>query len=156
MNRVMVFDLLRDDDAIVAIGIDTKEDRVINFRVKAVILGTGLCTRLYPSPTPGWMFNMAYAPSNSGDGRVMAYRVGAELANLELNLVWAGPKYFARCGKASWVGVMRDPQGKPVGPFVTRPDRKYGDAASDIWTTLFEDYAKSVLPDTPKGQSLLI
>lgn len=143
MSRVMVFDLLRDDGVIGAIGIDTREDKVVEFHAKSVVLGTGLCTRLYPSPTPGWMFNIAYSPSNTGDGRAMAYRIGAELANAELTMRWAGPRYFARCGKATWVGVLRDPQGKPVGPFVTKPDRRYGDAAADVWTTLFEDHAKS-------------
>ncbi|MFC1903159.1 FAD-binding protein, partial [Chloroflexota bacterium] len=107
-----------------------------------VILGTGQTTRLYPGPTPGWMFNLSFSPSNTGDGRAMAYRAGAELVNIELTARWAGPKYFARCGKATWVGVLRDPQGKPVGPFVTKPDRRYGDPSADIWHTLFEDYAK--------------
>jgi succinate dehydrogenase/fumarate reductase flavoprotein subunit len=73
----------------------------------------------------------------------MAFRVGAELVNLELTDRWAGPKYFARCGKATWVGVLRDPQGKPVGPFVTKPDKRYGDIAGDVWHTLFDDYAKT-------------
>jgi succinate dehydrogenase/fumarate reductase flavoprotein subunit len=143
INRIMVFDLLCNDGVIGAIGIDTREDKLVVFQAKSVVLGTGLCTRLYPGPTPGWMFNIAYAPSNTGDGRAMAYRAGAELANLELVMRWAGPKYLARCGKGTWVGVLRDPQGKPVGPFVTKPDRIYGDIAADVWQTLFEDYAKS-------------
>ena len=142
-NRVMVFDLLRDDGTIIAIGIGTREDTVIVFQAKSVVLGTGLCTRLYPGPTPGWMFNIAYSPSNTGDGRAMAYRVGAELVNMELIMRWAGPKYLARCGKGTWIGVLRDPQGKPVGPFVTKPDKRYGDIAADIWHTVFEDYAKA-------------
>ncbi len=143
LDRVMVFDLLTNDGVIGAVGINTREDRIIEFHAKAVILGTGLCTRLYPSPTPAWTFNMAYSPTNTGDGRAMAYRAGAELANLEMTIRWAGPKYFSRCGKGTWVGVFRDPHGKPVGPFVTKPDKKYGDIAGDIYTTLFEDYAKS-------------
>ena len=142
LNRTMIFDLLPEDGAFSAIGMDTREGRMLGIRAKKVILGTGLCTRLYPGPTPAWVFNMANSPNNTGDGRAMAYRAGAELANAELTMRWAGPKFFARCGKGSWVGVLRDPDGKPVGPFVTEPDRRYGDAAADVWETLFDDYAK--------------
>jgi succinate dehydrogenase/fumarate reductase flavoprotein subunit len=142
-NRVMVFDLIRNDGVAGAVGIDTRQDRMLVFSAKAVFLGTGLCTRLYPGPTPGWLFNLANSPNNTGDGRAMAYRAGAEIANPELTMQWAGPKSFARCGKGTWVGVLRDPQGKAIGPFVSRPDRRYGDVAADLWGTVFEDYAKS-------------
>ena len=143
MNRVMMFDLINKNDNLVALGIDTRENRLLVYEAKSLVLGTGLCTRLYPSPTPGHMFNIAYSPNNTGDGRAMAFRAGAELANLELTMRWAGPKYFARCGKATWVGVLRDPGDRPIGPFVTKPDRKLGDVAADIWHSAFEDFAKS-------------
>jgi succinate dehydrogenase/fumarate reductase flavoprotein subunit len=143
INRVMISDLVKEDDVVGAIGVHTRERKLIGFKVKSVVLGTGILTRLYPSPTPGWMFNIGRSPATTGDGRAMAYRVGAELINLELPLRWAGPKYFIRHGKATWVGVLKDPQGRPVGPFVTKPDRRYGDATSDIYSTLFEDYEKS-------------
>jgi succinate dehydrogenase/fumarate reductase flavoprotein subunit len=143
MNRVMVFDLLRGDEGLGAVAIDARKDRLIEFHARSVVLGTGLCTRLYPGPTPAFMFNLANSPNNTGDGRAMAYRAGAELANTELTMRWAGPKYFARCGKGTWVGVFRDPDGKPIGPFVTKPDRRYGDSAADIWDNVFEDYSKA-------------
>ncbi len=143
MNRVMMFDLVNSGGSLIALGIDTRADRLLIYEAKAVVLATGLCTRLYPGPTPGHMFNIAYSPNNTGDGRAMAYRAGAELANVELTMRWAGPKYFARCGKGTWVGVLRDPEGKPIGPFVTKPDRKLGDMAADIWHSAFEDFAKS-------------
>lgn len=142
-NRVMITDLVKDDRIIGAIGVHTREKKLLLFRAKSIVLGTGILTRLYPSPTPGWMFNIGRSPATTGDGRAMAYRAGAELINLELPLRWAGPKYFIRHGKATWVGVLKDPRGKPVGPFVTKPDRRYGDATSDIYTTLFEDYERS-------------
>lgn len=141
VNRVAVFDLLVDRRVAGAIGVSTREDEITIFRAKSVVLATGGCVRLYPSPTPGWMFNRAYCPASTGDGRAMAYRAGAELINMEIPQRWAGPKYFARCGKATWVGVIRKPDGKPVGPFVTKPDRKYGDAIADAYHSLFEDYA---------------
>ena len=143
INRVMVFDLLRDEGVIGAIGIDNRLDKVITFLAKSVVLSTGGCVRLYPGPIPGWMFNRADSPHTTGDGRAMAYRAGAELVNMEIPMQWAGPKYFARCGKATWVGVLRDSQDKPVGPFVKKPDRRYGDAIADAYKSLFEDYTKS-------------
>jgi len=30
-----------------------------------------------------------------------------------------------------------------MGPFIAKPERKYGDPAADIWTTMFDDYKKS-------------
>lgn len=144
INRVMVYDLLRNNRGVIgAVGINTREEKVVTFRAKSVVLGTGGCVRLYPSPTPGWMFNLANPPASTGDGRAMAYRAGAELVRMEIPQRWAGPKYFARCGKGTWVGVIRDPQDKPIGPFVTRPDKRYGDAIADKYHTLFEDYEKT-------------
>lgn len=143
INRAIVSDLVRDEGVIGAIGVHTREERVIEFRAKSVVLGTGVLTRLYPSPTPGWMFNIGRSPATTGDGRAMAYRIGADLVSLELPSRWAGPKYFIRHGKATWVGVLRDPHGRPIGPFVTKPDRRYGDATADIYPTVFEDYKKS-------------
>jgi len=144
INRVMVFDLICNDNGVIgAIGVDTREERIIIFRARGVVLGTGGLVRLYPSPTPGWMFNRANSPATTGDGRAMAYRAGAELVNMEIPQRWAGPRYFSRCGKGTWVGVVRDPYGKPVGPFVTKPDRRYGDVIADIYHSLFEDFEKS-------------
>jgi len=143
VNRVMIFDLICDGGVVGAIGVHTREDKIIIFRAKSVVLGTGGCVRLYPGVTPGWMFNRADSPHTTGDGRAMAYRAGAALVNMEMPMRWAGPKYFARCGKATWVGVLRDPQDKPVGPFVTKPDKRYGDPISDTYKGLFEDYERS-------------
>ncbi len=143
MNRMMIFDIVHDGGAFKAIGVSTRENRIVEFHAKSAVFGTGLCTRLYPSPTPAWIFNTANSPNNTGDGRAMAFRAGAEIASAELTRRWAGPKYFARCGKGTWVGVLRDREGRPVGPFLTKPDRKYSDMAADIWGNLFEDYGRS-------------
>lgn len=144
MNRVTGFELLKDKDRIIgALGLDTWNDRVVEFEAKCVFLGTGTCSRLYPGITPGWMFNMGSSPFSTGDGRAMALRAGADLHNLEFTKRLAGPKYFLRGGKGTWIGVYRDPSGKPVGPFSTKPDREYGDVAGNIYTTMFQDYMAS-------------
>lgn len=145
INRVMVFDLLKDKDGkiIGAIGTSTREDKVVVFETKSVILGTGGCGMLYPSVTAGTNNNRGLPMTITGDGRAMAYRAGAELKDTELTDHHAGPKYFVRPGQASWVGVLRDRYGKPVGPFVTSPDRRYGDMTIEASKAIFEEYKKS-------------
>lgn len=141
LDRVMIVDLLRRGDRVVgAIGVHTREEKVFVFKTTSVILATGKCSRLYPSLTPGWMFNDPHGGVQSGDGRAMAYRAGAELQNVEMPQRHIGPKYFAKFGQASWVGVLKDPQGKPVGTFVDKPDRKYGDMILEVNKLVAEQY----------------
>jgi succinate dehydrogenase/fumarate reductase flavoprotein subunit len=144
LNRVMCFHLLYDEGRVCgALGANTRKDELWVIKSKSVVLGTGSVMRLYPASTPAWMFNTRLSPTCVGDGRVMAYRAGAELASIEIPLIRCGPKYFARAGKATWAGVLRDPSGKPVGPFVDKPDNKYGDPVVDIYQDIFVDYKKS-------------
>jgi len=143
INRVMILDLMGKGTVSGAIGIDTRDDKIITFEAGAVILGTGSMTRLYPAPTPGWLNNNATRPSLTGDGRLMAYRAGAELQDVEMRLLHVGPKYFARYGQATWVGVFRDPYDRPIGPFVTKPEGLYGDITPEVNKAIFYDYWKS-------------
>ena len=145
INRVMVFDLLRDREGSVigAIGVSTRDPKVILFEAKSVVLGTGSCTRMYPATTPSYDANRAWPITLTGDGRAMAYRAGGELVNLELTSRHAGPKYFVRSGQATWVGVLRDRAGKAVGPFVSKPDRVYGDMTTEVHKSIFDEYVKS-------------
>ncbi|MFH1491382.1 MAG: FAD-binding protein [Pseudomonadota bacterium] len=143
VNRVMVYDLIVNGSVAGAVGIDTRARKIIIFEAKSVILGTGGTTRLYPSATPGWMSNNATRLSLTGDGRMMAYRAGAELQDLEMRVLHVGPKYFARYGQATWIGVFRDPQDRPIGPFVTKPERHYGDITPEVNKAIFHDYALS-------------
>ncbi len=142
LNRVMVFELLSHNGVIGALGIDTRKERIIKFQARSVFLGTGQCYRLYPGSTPGWMFNLANSPSTTGDGRAMAYRAGAELALIEIPMPWAGPKFFNRCGKGTWIGMFKDKEGKALSPFLTKPERQWGDSVSDQNPTIFDDYSK--------------
>jgi succinate dehydrogenase/fumarate reductase flavoprotein subunit len=145
INRVMAFDVLKDNDGrlVGAIGISTREDKIVIFEAKAVVLTTGCVSGLYPSPGQDGNFCRAFPILHSGDGRIMAYRAGAELADLELTRRHAGPKYFIRAGQASWVGVLRDRCGKPVGPFLTKPSALYGDMTVEVNKQIFEHYKMS-------------
>lgn len=140
INRVMCYDILRDEQgACGALGINTRTGEHVTFRAKAVFCGTGATMRLYPSATPANLFNTKTCPNNTGDGRAMAYRAGAEIASLEMPHTSCGPTYFVRGGKATWGGVLRYPSGRPAGPFVTRPDNKYGDPVCEIYQNLLID-----------------
>lgn len=44
-----------------------------------------------------------------------------------------------RCGKATWIGVLTDPNGVPVGPFVNKPNKELGDITADVWHSVFKD-----------------
>jgi succinate dehydrogenase/fumarate reductase flavoprotein subunit len=144
MNRITVFELLKDEETVIgALGFDTWNDEVIVFKAKAVFIGTGGVERLYPSSTPALFTNTPLFPFNTGDGRAMVYRAGGELCNMEYASPWAGPKYYARAGKATWIGVLRTADGSPVGPFITKPDKVYGDITSDSWPSVFDDYMRS-------------
>jgi len=140
VNRVMVFDLLGKGGVGGAVGIDARTGKIFTFETGAVIIGTGAVARLFPAITPAWLNNNATRPSLTGDGRLMAYRAGAELQDVEMRMLHVGPKYFARFGQATWVGVFRDPHGKPIGPFVTRPEGLYGDITPEVNKALFHDY----------------
>jgi len=38
--------------------------------------------------------------------------------------------------------VLLDPQGKPIGPFVTKPEKKYGDITPEVDKAIFSKYMK--------------
>ncbi|WP_300465042.1 FAD-binding protein [Desulfobacula sp.] len=145
INRVSCYDLITDKGNVIgALGVNTREDEIVIFKAKTVILGTGSAIRIYPaSNTPAWMFNTRLSPSCVGDGRAMAYRAGAEIVNIEIPVFRCGPAYFSRAGKATWAGVLRGPDGKAVGPFVSEPSNKYGDPVVDAYQDIFMDFKKS-------------
>lgn len=143
VNRVMLFELLSDNGIFEAIGLQTRDGHLIEFRSKSAILGTGTVARLFQGLTPGWMFNATRPGTLTGDGRIMAYRAGAELFNVETLEHNAGPKYYTRSGQATWVGIVRDPQDKPIGPFLETPDRRYSDMIIEVNKALFSEYAQA-------------
>lgn len=69
----------------------------------------------------------------------MALRAGARLVNLDLPSRHAGPKYFTRSGKGTWIGALTDIHGELVGPFVKdiHVSRKLPDPTADVWKDCF-------------------
>jgi succinate dehydrogenase/fumarate reductase flavoprotein subunit len=146
-NHLPITDVIvGDGEAIGAIGLRVKKDEPVLklIRSKSVVLATGSASRLYPpAPSPGWLFNTAFCPSCTGAAQAIAYRAGAKLVNMEFPNRHAGPKFLARCGKATWIGIVADPHGNPVGPFVDKPTKELGDITADVWNTVFTDMLQS-------------
>ena len=136
MNKTVINELLLDQGRVVgAIGIDISdtEPEVVIFQAKAVLLAAGGASRLYPGITPQYMFNDCGCPANTGAGHAMALRAGVKLANLDMAAGHAGPRYFARGGKGTWIGLTSDITGTCITPYQDKPSRENGDIASDIW-----------------------
>ncbi len=146
VNYLPITDVITEGGgAIGAIGVDisrsTPKLKVI--RSHAVVLAGGSAVRLYPSPSPSMLFNTAWCPACTGNTQASAYRAGAKLVNMEFPNLHAGIKYLERAGKATFIGVVTGPDGKPLGPFITKANRWVGDITSDVWNSVFSDVMKS-------------
>lgn len=147
INHSPALEILSENGRVTGVlALDVSDD-VPGFRLikaKAVIAATGYVSRLFTTdPTPSQMFNTNMCPSGTGDSIAQAWRAGAYLVNMEKTYRHAGPRFLARCGKATWIGVYRYPDGKPVGPFVTKPNVETGDITSDVWASAFTDLKMS-------------
>ncbi len=83
-NRIVCTRLLTADDGSVngVMGFDCRTADFYVIKAKAVILACGAAGRL-GLPSSGYLMGTYENPTNAGDGYVMAYHAGAELANLE-------------------------------------------------------------------------
>ena len=73
----------------------------------------------------------------------MVFRVGGELTGTDRIFRHRGPKYLARAGQATWIGVFRDPNGNAIGPWSTEIDRRYSPALSERAPQALDEYARS-------------
>lgn len=142
LNHHPFAEVITDENGVtvgaICIDLTGKVPQMQVIRAKSVILCTGCPSgRLFGSKTMGYMFNINTCPSNVCTGRAAAYRAGARLTNLEVTGNGASCKYFNRSGKGTWLGVYTDINGKPLGPFATKPSREYGDMAGDVWRDMF-------------------
>jgi succinate dehydrogenase/fumarate reductase flavoprotein subunit len=88
LERTMVIDLLTKDSAVVgATAVNSRTGEFVVIKAKATIMATAACSRVVSPETPQpWKYKFRYhwnPASVSGDGWAMAYRAGAELANME-------------------------------------------------------------------------
>ena len=49
----------------------------------------------------------------------------------------AVPQNFIRGGQGTWIGVYRYPDGKPIGKYVSKPDRDHGDITPEADKSIF-------------------
>ena len=131
LNYHPAVDLIRDEAGIAGVlALDTSSPEPSFTLIKAsrVILSTGTANRLYPAAgSPGWPFNTAFCPACTGAAQAQAWRIGATMVNMEFPNRHAGPKFFARAGKSTWIGLYRRPTGDLLGPFVDKATREVGD-----------------------------
>lgn len=143
LNHHTVLDLIKDENGVagaLVLDASTPEPKLALIRAKAVVLATGSGNRLYPSQSsPGMLFNTGFCPACTAGALAMAWRIGAKLVNMEIPFRHAGPRYFTRCGKGTWIGVYRYPTGKLLGPFVKQATRELGDITGDVWNTAFTE-----------------
>ncbi len=89
LERTMVVDLLTNKGAVVgATAVNTRTGEFIIIKAKAVVIATGIFARCYEPETPlFWKYKFRYhwCPATiSGDGYAVAYRAGADLANMDI------------------------------------------------------------------------
>lgn len=140
-NHIAITEILTDSSGAVigAIGLNVSGEtpEMVLFETKAVIMTAGGSdTRIFPNGTPAYMFNVTHCPANACAAAI-AYRAGARLCNCDLLGRHATPRYFERAGKATWLGLIADIDGKPVGEFAQKPTREYGDPLMNIWPGVF-------------------
>ena len=146
LNNCTCLELLVQEGAaagVLALDSSDDEPRFVVVNAAKVIFTPGSTTRLYkPTASPGQLFNQAYCPACAG-GVGLAWRAGARLVNIDLPHMHVGPRYLARCGKSTWIGVYRYPDGTPLGPFVTTPTKELGDITGDVWKSAFGELMRN-------------
>lgn len=140
VSRVMVNGLMVRDGRIAgAIGVGTRDQKIYIFRAKAVILSTARISggRMFnePGPGAGVAFNLRWPPSETGDGKIMAFKAGAELINLEFSHHRVNIKNLVRGGGLPYNSYSPAGQGVNAAGDVIMPPEKdvFSDADAGIY-----------------------
>ncbi|MCX7857494.1 MAG: FAD-dependent oxidoreductase [Deltaproteobacteria bacterium] len=105
IEKCMITDLLFDGDKVIgALGFNIRTGDFYIIKSKATILATGCTTRLFQNPT-GLPFNTWQCPADTGGAQVMAFKVGAKLANMEYMRITVVPKGFSAAGLNALTGM---------------------------------------------------
>jgi len=107
IGRAMATDILIDPDtgeAFGALGFNVRTGEWYVIRARAVIVATGEVNRIAKNAS-GLPFDSWHYPYNTGDGHAMAFRVGAELTNMEFVEATLTPRGFSVQGTNSYAGL---------------------------------------------------
>jgi adenylylsulfate reductase subunit A len=105
LERTMVADLLTEGESprgVVAFNI--RDGTVYLILGRAVVIATGDANRIGKNAS-GHPFDSWHFPYNTGDGRAMALRIGARLANMEFVDSTVSPKGYSTQGLNAFVGA---------------------------------------------------
>ena len=144
VSRVMMNELVvRDGRVVGAFGVGVRDQKLYLFRSKATILCTARISggRMFnePGPGSGIAFNLRWPPSETGDGKAMAFRAGAELINLEFSHHRVNFKNFVRGGGLPYNSYS--PAGQGINAF--------GDVIMPPEKEVFKDSTRGIY-DAPK------
>lgn len=140
LNRILVTDLIKESEGVVgAIGIGVREPKFYLFPAKAIIIATSGITRLFPSIN-GIDFNRAQFAYGCGEGVAMAAKVGAEMTCLEFIRAHSGPKNLVKSGRGTYIGVIEDAAGNPLGKVRTNADPKKIDLSVESPSDMIKAY----------------
>ena len=104
-ERIMVTNLLVDGGKVIgAMGFHVRTGRFFVFTAKQVVLALGDVVRYGTAPS-GSPFDTWHCPANTGDGQAMAFRAGAELANMEFGITTLIPGFFGAAGMNAFFGM---------------------------------------------------
>jgi len=105
VNRVNATSLLSEGKKVFgAMGFNVRSGEFYEVRSKVTILALGDAVRLWPNVS-GLPFNTWMSPFNNGAGYAMAFKAGAELANMEIAAVTVVPKGFSAAGLNAFTGM---------------------------------------------------
>jgi adenylylsulfate reductase subunit A len=105
LNRVMITNIFVEDNAIVgATGISSKDGSFYIFHSKSIVMSTGEGCRIYRS-TSGHPYDSWHSPYNTGDGIAMAFKAGAEMANIEFLAITMCAKGYSTPGTHAFFGM---------------------------------------------------
>jgi succinate dehydrogenase/fumarate reductase flavoprotein subunit len=107
IGRTMITDVLLDEhtgEAYGALGFNVRSGEWYVIRAKATIVATGDVNRISRNAS-GLPFDSWHYPYNTGDGHAMAFRIGAELVNMEFIEATLTPRGFSVQGTNSYAGL---------------------------------------------------